>query len=392
MRSKKRPTIRHRIEYLLFRGFEFLINRISLETAFKAGEFIGRLSFRFHKGLREKLMFNLRRAYGSEKSDSELLELSADVFERNGANFLTSLRVPFLDNDELEKHLIFEGLDQFLQHVEQRGVVLVLPHMGNWELLAQGMFLIEGDINIGTHYRPLNNSLIDQIVGRRRKRRGLRLFAKHDSTHRLTSFVRDGGALAILADQRVGRRGSAGTFFGRPTTLSPLPHLVAKRAKAQLIALHCETIGHCQWKVQFRPIEEKTAQACASSLEEAWRQSPSDVFWFEDRWRLKSNKSFEFLTKYLEDHKVTRPLRLVCLDTDPPALEIVDGLLTIERSPFNFHRSDKEIREDLAEFSRSGRVPVDAFCCPARFVPMLKNLSDKILVISGGDHLDSRNS
>ena len=59
-------------------------------------------------------------------------------------------------------------------------------------------------LELGTHYRPLNNALINAVVERRRRRRGLELFAKRSSTHRLSSFVRGGGAMGILADQRVG--------------------------------------------------------------------------------------------------------------------------------------------------------------------------------------------
>lgn len=382
MKSPKPPTIRHRVEYLAFRGFEALIKQFSLETTFKAGELIGRIAFQFATKRREKLMCNLRRAFGDEKNHDELTGLLAEIFERNGANFLSSLRAPFLNDQEIAKHMTFKGLDLFLDAANQGGIVLVVPHMGNWEILAQALFLTKGKIEVGTHYRPLNNSLIDEVLRRRRKKRGLILFAKHDSTHRLTNFVREGGVLGILADQRVGRRGAAGIFFGRPTTCSPLPHLVAKRGKAQLVSLYCETVAPCKWEISFNHIDEKSAQACASSLEQAWRNSPSDVFWFEDRWRLQGQKSLEFLSKYPDDHQVTRPLRMVCFGVQPPKLQVADGLLEVEHRSIDFSLRDRDLRSTLAEFSGAGRVPVDAFCCPVEHAPRLRKLSDKILVIS----------
>ena len=161
MSAPKKTTMRHRIEYLIYRGFEGIIKRLSLETTFKAGELIGRITYRFAKERKGKLLRNLRRAYGEEKTTAQLTELSAEIFERNGANFFSSLRVPFLNNEEILKHVEFSGLDHFLAAAKRGGIVLVVPHMGNWELLAQALFLTKDQIRVGTHYRPLNNTLIN---------------------------------------------------------------------------------------------------------------------------------------------------------------------------------------------------------------------------------------
>jgi len=382
MSAPKTPTIPHRIEYLVYRGFELIIKRLSLETTFKAGELIGRIVYRFAKGRRGKLMRNLRRAYGDEKTTAQLTELSSEIFERNGANFFSSLRVPFLSDEEILKYVEFSGLDDFLAAAKRGGIVLVVPHMGNWELLAQALFLTKDQIRVGTHYRPLNNTLINGVIKRRRKKRGLVLFAKKNSTLRLTNFVREGGVLGILSDQRVGSRGAAGVFFGRPTTCSPLPHLVAKRGKGQLVALHCETIASCRWQISFDLINEATAQACADTIEEAWRNSPADVFWFEDRWRLQGAKPLEFLSKYPEDHGVTRPLRLICLGMPPLDLSLPSDLITIESHAIDLSSRDKDLQETLIEISHNGRVPVDVFCCPSSEAKRIKKLAGKVLVIS----------
>ena len=261
--------------------------------------------------------------------------------------------------------------------------MLVLPHMGNWELCAQVIFLMNDRIKIGTHYRPLNNTLINQIVKRRRRKRGLVLFAKKDPPLRLTNFVREGGVLGILADQRVGSRGTPGVFFGRPTTCSPLPHLIAKRGKAQIISIHCETEAPAQWVLHFDNLPDQSAQGCATSLEKAWRQSPPDVFWFEDRWRIQGANPLEFLSKYPPENNVTRPLRMACLGTQPPDLVLPPDLITIEHHEVNFEQNDRDLKATLAEFSREGQVPVDVFCVPAEYQKRLKSLSDKTLIVSG---------
>ncbi|MGY8658102.1 MAG: lysophospholipid acyltransferase family protein [Verrucomicrobiales bacterium] len=382
MSRSKTPTISHRLEYLVYRGLEWAIQMMSLETTFKVGEFAGRFSHRILKTRRRQVIRNLTYAFGNEKSREEIENLASLAFERIGANFLTAMKIPFLKDEEILRHVGFVGLDALERETEKGGIVLVSPHMGNWELLAQVLFLTPNKITVGTHYRPLNNSLINAVVERRRKRRGLKLFPKRASTHKLTSFVREGAALGILADQRVGSRGAASVFFGRPTTCSPLPHLIAKRGKGQLIGLHCRTVGTCRWEVHFNHIEEMTAQACAENLEEAWRSSPEDVFWFEDRWRIQGKEPLKFLEKYGDNHGVSRPLRLVNLTPTRPAFDFPSDILAEERADLNFNDNDMELTEALSKIEEEGPVAPDIFVCPARHQSRLRKLSRKTQVLS----------
>ena len=385
MSRTKQPTISHWLEYIAYRGFECALRMMSLKTTFKAGELMGRIFHQFSSTRRRQVTQNLRFAFGQELSQTEINELTAEIFERTGANFLSSLRVPFLNDEEILKHLTFEGVDHLLDTNKEHGIILVSPHMGNWELLAQAVFLTKGKISVGTHYRPLNNALINAVVERRRKKRGLKLFAKRTSTHQLTAFVREGNALGILADQRVGSRGAACAFFGRPTTCSPLPHLIAKRGKAKLFSLSCTTIGTSQWKTTFREIPEATAQACAESLEADWRRSPADVFWFEDRWRLRGKDALSFLKKYPEQNPVSRPLRAVFLGDIARDLPYPDSLISKETVLVDFCKDDQDLHEQLRKLGYSGASPVDVFICEKMYVGRMKKLAGKVLVLSSGD-------
>ncbi len=368
---------------------------MSLETTFKLGALVGRLAHKFLPSRRQQILRNLTYAFGEEKSLEELKELTAEVFERTGANFLSSLQIPFLNDEEILKHLTFEGLDDLIRERKKGGTVMVSPHMGNWELFAQAMFLTgESDkvgTDVGTHYRPLNNSFINAVVERRRKKRGLRLFPKHTSTHRLISFVREGGILGVLADQRVGSRGAAGTFFGRPTTLSPLPHLIGKRSKGQLIELSCQTVGTGQWVIRLSHIPELSAQACADTLEAAWRRSPADVFWFEDRWRIQGKDPLKFLDKYTEESGVTRPLRLVNFANGQGALPHPDWLITQEVASIDFELDDESISRALETIDQSGATPPDLFVCHDHHKARLKKLSRKIQILSASPKIKLSN-
>lgn len=384
MSRSKKPTLSHRLEYLVYRVIEQFLRRLSLETTFRLGEFVGALIYRLAPAQRRTVIRNLRFAFGGEMSHEAIEDLAGRVFERTGANLFSSIRVPFSSDAEIGEVVDFEGMGKVFEIAEKQGIVAVSPHMGNWELLAQAVHLAQGSFEAGTHYRPLNNRLLNRLVERRRKKRGLRLFAKQSSGHTMASFVKGGGFLGILADQRVGSRGSPGVFFGRPTTCSPLPDLMARRGKAKLFSLVCETIDTARWKISFTPIPEVSAQACATSLENAWRRSPEDVFWFEDRWRLQGANRLSFLERYPPDHKVTRPLRFVNLapgKVAPP--DIPGGLIACEDHPLRLDQPEAILRHELHLIAEDGETPVDVFVLPADDLKKVIGLTGKTLVIAG---------
>ena len=355
---------------------------MSLETTFKAGELIGRIVHRLLPSRRKQVIKNLTYAFGDEKSKEEIEELAAVVFEMTGANFLSSMRIPFLPDDKIAHHVSIEGLDDFMAEAKKGGFVIVSAHMGNWELLAQAVYLTGGEIEVGTHYRPLNNSLINAVIEQRRKKRGLQLLSKRTSAHKITSFVKNGGILNILADQRVGSRGTSAVFFGRPTTCSSLPHIIAKRARCQIMNLVCETVSPAQWKISFSEIPEVSAQACATSLEAAWRRAPTDVFWFEDRWRIQGKVPLKFLEKYTPESGVTRPLRLVNLADGLGLLHHPSWLITQENASLDFSLNDEELSLALAKLEALGPVAPDAFICHTHHKARLRKLSRKTQVIA----------
>lgn len=289
MAKKKRTTLAHWLQYAGFRTMESVLKLVSIQSSFSLGEFLGRSASRFPSKYRKTIVQNLELAFREEKSSDEIAELTERVFELTFANLVSSIRIPFLSEDEIDELVTVEN-KQLLIAAESggTGIVILVPHMGNWEILAQALATfhkILPDTLGGTHYRPLNNPPMNALVERRRKKRGIVLFSKRTSLHTLTSFLREGNAIAILADQRVGRRGTICDFFGLPTDCSPLPALLAKRTGASVICLHCETTGTATWDLKFSPVEGNETAACMKALEMAWRASPEDVFWFQDRWK-----------------------------------------------------------------------------------------------------------
>lgn len=256
--------------------------------AARLGAGMGWVAGRFSPGRRKVVERNLRIAFGREKSASELKKLADAVFLRNGANLIASLCTAGMSEKRLASVVRIENPELRGElGVSGKGVVVLLAHMGNWEVLAQAFTkLIPPGSRAGTIYRLLNNPHMDAHMKTVRRRSGLELFEKRSNPLAMAAFMRSGGSLGILSDQRAEAAGEIVPFFGRMTSCTPLPAILARRLGVPVIGVSMRTEGRGRWVMKLHRLQsESTTLNCMQLLEEMIRESPADVFWLQDRWR-----------------------------------------------------------------------------------------------------------
>ena len=282
-----------RLEYGIYLTFEKVIGLLSPRAACRVGGWfgvlVGRLSAR-HRRIVER---NLRIAFAGEKSPAELAELAHEVFRRAGANLIASLCTASLDPKALDRVVEVEDLNVLTDALAAgKGVIGVLAHMGNWEALAQKFpQVMPPGVKAGDIYRRLSNPLLDARMMITRQRTGLQLFEKSGNPLALASFLRAGGGLGIVSDQRALGIGEIVPFFGRLTACTPLPAVLARRTGARVVGISVKTLEPGKWRIKFHPlIGEPTTENCMKALEAVMRESPADVFWLQDRWKVNHRK------------------------------------------------------------------------------------------------------
>ena len=300
-RKKRKPkTLRWRLECLGHSMIEGLAALLPGPWVFRLGEWLGGVAWHLLRKRRTIVIRNLRIAFSGEKDLTEIHRLARDSFRRSGANLVSVSHTARLRPEQLREVLRVENLE-LLEDAQARGkgVVLLLAHMGNWELLSRIVHLFPPGSKCGAFYRPLNNPLLDARVLARRQADGTRMFSKRDPFHEVTKFLREGGIVGILADQRVGMQGEVVSFFGRLTRATPLPSLLARRAKAEVLSLTLVTEAPGKWKAVLHAVESPPTTAHSmAALEKGMKASPADVFWLQERWKVsvKPNRPF---TKWL---------------------------------------------------------------------------------------------
>jgi lipopolysaccharide heptosyltransferase II len=183
--------------------------------------------------------------------------------------------------------------------------VLVLSHLGTWELFAQLMPKFVGYVRNASVYQKLGNRFIDAHVRRTRGQTGLELFDRQEGFQPVIDLLRSGGGVGVLSDQHAGDHGLWTPFFGKLASTSPLPALLSKRTRAALIAACVYTTGLARWRIVFTErFDPPKADASVATLtaeinqiiEQQIRVAPEDWFWVHNRW--KTPQPNFFLAQY----------------------------------------------------------------------------------------------
>ncbi len=277
-----------KLEWLGQTAIEKLAGVLPGPLVFRLGELIGGLAWHFMKSRRQIVLRNLRIAFAGEHDLPALRLMARLSFRRTGANLLSALRCVRLSTAEIDSIVTVENPEVLVAALARSpGLVLLPSHMGNWEILTRINRKFPPGHKTGAFYRPLNNPLLDARVLAQRELDGTRLFSKRDSFHLVTGFLREGGILGILADQRVGFQGELVRFFGRLTRASPLPSLIARRSKNEVLAMSVITEAPGKWRIRYHALDGQTHTAsCMEAIEGGLKASPLDYFWLQERWKV----------------------------------------------------------------------------------------------------------
>lgn len=322
------------VQFILARGLVSLLQILPIGFAYKMGRGAGWLSWKFMSKRRLVVRKNLevvnkwiqaqsannglpsndaeeaRRAdlsgISSGKCDppSEIRHHSSlaletqikEVFQRAGSNLFSGFPLNRMSPEQVEDYLQIEGLEHLnTALLKGKGAILLLAHMGPWEALNQLPILasLSGiKVTFGAMYRPLNNAFLDDWLKTQREASGTRLFSRMDGFHKPVDFIRGGGMLGILADQKM-REGPLASYFGVEVASTPIPGLFHRRSGAPIIAMSFATVAPTLWKLTVKPVDvsesidiknrETMAEICNQAIANSLIQCPCDGFWLHRR-------------------------------------------------------------------------------------------------------------
>ncbi|MCY4127768.1 MAG: hypothetical protein OXG15_00870 [Gammaproteobacteria bacterium] len=126
--------------------------------------------------------------------------------------------------------------------IEKGSVLMLLPHFGNWEVLATYMKRIA---KYSCMYSPRRLYELDELINQCRGRFGSEFLPLTRAGFRaLLTRIRNGGVIVLLPDQvPVDGQSVISAFLGRPLKTGTLPHALLKRGDLKavtMVAVRCE--------------------------------------------------------------------------------------------------------------------------------------------------------
>ncbi len=239
---------------------------------------------------------NLRRAFPAQPSHWHQ-HIARQSFANLGivlAEVFAMARYPI----ERLRHLVrFEHTELIAQAArQQRGVVLLSAHFGNWELTALTLPLIT-DQPVTVITKRIKNPTVDHFIDQARQRTGNQLVRAHRVGAIIPKIIRENRALALLADQSARPEHDFYVpFFNIPTLTFRTPAVLALRFGMPVIIGFSERQPDGTYRVALEqlptddlPATEEGAkmlmQRYHQRLEAAIRRHPEQWLWQHRRWK-----------------------------------------------------------------------------------------------------------
>ena len=280
-----------RLEALGFWLFMRFIQALPLETATAFSSSVWRwIAPRLYR--HERALTHLQMAF-PEKSRTECEAIALTMWGHLGATFAESFHLPQLAA-EPERYEIVPTPEADVLMRRHHGLVMVSLHMGNWEINALAAHKM--GISLAGAYQKIKNPLVDHMIrDMRLPYYPMGLFSKgHEAAKSVLKVVRDGHAVALMADLREGR-GLSVPFFGHPAPSNPFPAILARGRKAPLVAACTIRTGPGRYRIEVEaipvPVTEDKDQDILeitaniqSCFEKMIRAHPEQWMWGHRRW------------------------------------------------------------------------------------------------------------
>ena len=288
-------SLSHKAEYAAIRAVVGALGSLDWRVAGSIGARIGGLGYR-PLGIRRQVVERQIAAAFPGLSEKGVRRIALGAYEHLGRASIEAAILPRLGRDAVLD--LFEGsnfgvVEEAMR--PKRGLIFVTGHVGNWELA--GAYVAARGIPIDAIARRMKNPLFDRYLTATRSQIGMRVVHDADAVRQTPRALREGRAVAFLADQGVlGLASTFVPFFGRPAKTPRGPAVFALRLGVPIVFGAALRQPSGKYRLVFEPVEvehtddrDKDIDAIVArytaTLERWVRRYPEQYFWHHRRWR-----------------------------------------------------------------------------------------------------------
>jgi len=278
--------LKHYPGYFAYRVFSAFFGLLPEPVMRKTGEGLGWLASFLASGRRRVAEANMCRVVGP---DVPVARLTRQLFASYGRYWAETFWVRPRHLEEMLNHTSVEGIEYIRELRKDGGVILALPHLGNWE--AAGLQGVAEKLDVVAAAEALPNPLISNWFIQQRALFGIDVvLVEKGASTKLLGRLQAGHTLALPSDRDLNGRGVPVKFFGEETTLPAGPFVLSKRSGAAVVPVATyfrdDGRGHeflVRAPLQKGPIEDM-AQELAEHFEDFIRARPAQWHVLQPLW------------------------------------------------------------------------------------------------------------
>ena len=277
---------------LYFSGWR-IVRTLPEKTAYQLFSFIGRRTVRANGKSVQRLRFNLSRVKPN-LSEGELDELVSISFDSYMRYWCDTFRIQDWSVERIQRSVTLNNGHLLIDAIETgRGVVVALPHSGNWD--HAGAYFCSIGMPLVTVAERLKPEALFQKFLEYRNSMGFEVLSLDSRSFvTLLKRAREKRLIALVADRDLSRSGVNVEFFGHPSRMPAGPALLAVKTGIPLVVAHVSYTDagiHIDFSEVEVPTEgeesqrvSKVVQRCADQFAKGIAEHPEDWHMLQRIW------------------------------------------------------------------------------------------------------------
>jgi len=297
-----RPKFRHRLEYAAVRALGALLTAMPYRCALFFASGVAGVLYMAAGKRRYEADRRVRLVFGDSITECEVRRICWISFRNTIFNAVEMMRVRKLNLADLEEMMpdlpqAIAKLRGVMEKTEGRGLLLALPHMGNWDLAGSGCYL--SGLPIFSVAGKQRNRLMDGLINRLRSGHGMEIIERGGGTLRqIVTRIKSGQLFAILPDTRsftpdilvpflggVANLARGTAAFSYATKVPVVPVIIRRNGRSHFNIVIHDAIWPDFTVEKDREIERITREV-VGILDRAIHDTPEQWFWYNKRWVL----------------------------------------------------------------------------------------------------------
>lgn len=277
---------------LYFSGWR-IVRTLPEKTAYRLFSFIGRRTVKANGKSVQRLRFNLSRVKPN-LSEGELDELVSISFDSYMRYWCDTFRIQDWSVERIQRSVTLNNGHLLIDAIETgRGVVVALPHSGNWD--HAGAYFCSIGMPLVTVAERLKPEALFQKFLEYRNSMGFEVLSLDSRSFvTLLKRAREKRLIALVADRDLSRSGVNVEFFGHPSRMPAGPALLAVKTGIPLVVAHVSYTDagiHIDFSEVEVPTEgeesqrvSKVVQRCADLFAKGIAEHPEDWHMLQRIW------------------------------------------------------------------------------------------------------------